>query len=54
MSDTVHVSREEYDGLKRTIAILGDDDALQMIEASEQAIEEGRTTTLDQLRKELG
>lgn len=49
----VRMSKQEYEGLQRTLDILADDDAIAMLEASEEALEDGRTTTLADLKDEL-
>lgn len=49
----VRMSKQEYEGLQRTLDILADDDAMAMLESSKEALREGRTTTLTDLRDKL-
>ncbi|ODS36847.1 MAG: hypothetical protein A7316_09780 [Candidatus Altiarchaeales archaeon WOR_SM1_86-2] len=50
----VTISRDEYESMKRTIEILGDEEAMRMIKESRKAINEGRVKSLDDLAKERG
>lgn len=50
----ITIPKKEFDSMKRTIQIMEDEKAMEMIEESEKAIEEGKTKTAEQLREELG
>jgi len=49
----VRMSKQDYEGLQRTCAILADDDAMAMLDATEEAIGKGNITTLERLKDKL-
>jgi antitoxin YefM len=50
----VVLSAEEYEALEETLEILGDEDALDALRESEQDVQAGRLSSLDEVRRELG
>jgi len=50
----VILSSEEYEALAETLEILDDDEALQALRDSDADVREGRTSSLDEVRRELG
>lgn len=50
----ITIPKAEYDSMRRTLEILEDEKALEMIEKSEEDIREGKTHTMEEVREELG
>lgn len=50
----VMLSSEEYEALAETLDILDDDEALGALRESEADVRAGRTSSLDEVRRELG
>ncbi|MEK6984712.1 MAG: hypothetical protein AABX33_09130 [Nanoarchaeota archaeon] len=53
LKESVTISKAEYEELLETIEILSDKDILKEIEESKREIEEGKFTTLKDLKNEI-
>lgn len=50
----VTISKDEYESMKTTLAVLEDDELMEQIRESKKAIKEGKTKSLEQFMKEQG
>lgn len=51
-SDTVEISRREYEGMRETIEVLQDSEAVKSIEKGLKQLEEGKVKNWDEVKKE--
>ena len=51
--DAVLISKEDYEGLLETLDILSNKETVKRIEKAKREIEQGKTVTLEQLRRDI-
>ena len=54
MAEMIHLPKEEYESMKRTIEVLSKKEIVKMIRESQENIRKGRFQTLEEVEKELG
>lgn len=53
-SDTVEISRREYEGMKETIEVLQDQEMLEAIDKGLEQVREGNTREWSDVKEDIG